>query len=106
MHKAAFAQQLQEVVRTIVREHHPEKIILFGSWAWGEPGPDSDVDLFIVKDTDRSTREVARDIDDSLFPRQFPLDLIVYKPEQAEREKEANYFIRSILTKGKVLYAK
>lgn len=105
MNKETVEKQLQEAVQKIVDEYQPEKIILFGSWAWGNPGPDSDVDLFIVKDT-VNTRETAREIDGSLFPRPFPLDLIVYKPEQAEREKEANFFIRSILTKGKLLYAR
>lgn len=105
MDRTVTEQKIKEVVNKIVKEYQPEKIILFGSWAWGEPGPDSDVDLFIVKRTDRSTREVAREIDGSIFPRPFPIDFIVYTPEQVEKWREVDFFIRNIFTKGKVLYA-
>lgn len=102
----ATEQKIQEVADKIVREFQPEKIILFGSWAWGKPGPNSDVDIFVVKKTD-NTRITAREIDGSIFPRPFPLDVIVYSPEQVERRnKRADFFIRDILTKGKILYAK
>ncbi|OGM93031.1 hypothetical protein A2935_03875 [Candidatus Wolfebacteria bacterium RIFCSPLOWO2_01_FULL_47_17b] len=105
MRKEIVEKQLQEVVQKIVNEYKPEKIILFGSWAWGEPGPDSDVDLFIIKETE-NTREMAREIDGSIFPRPFPLDLIVYKPEQVERGQKNDFFVRAILAKGKILYAR
>lgn len=98
-------QKIAETAQKIAREFKPEKIILFGSWAWGKPGPDSDVDLFIIKKTD-NTRDTARKIDRLIFPRPFPLDLIVYTPEQVERRKKmGDFFIRDILTKGKVLNA-
>ncbi len=77
-------RKLRELTEKIVEEFKPEKVILFGSWAWGVPGPDSDVDLLVVKATDRSTREVAREIDGTIFPRPFPLDLLVYRPDQIE----------------------
>jgi len=95
------------VARKIAEKFQPEQIILFGSFAWGKPGPDSDVDLFIVKATDQSTREVAREIDAMLFPRIFPMDIIVYKPDQVEQRKlMGDFFIKHIFSKGKILYAK
>jgi len=99
-------KKIKEVTDKIVADFRPEKIILFGSYAWGKPGPDSDVDLFIIKSTDRSTREVAREIDGSIFPRPFPIDFIVYTPEQVEKWRDVDFFIRNIFTKGKVLYAR
>lgn len=100
-------KKLKEITEKIVKEFKPEKIILFGSWAWGVPGADSDVDLLVVKETDRSTREVAREIDGAIFPRPFPLDLLVYRPDQIEEgQARGDFFIKNILAKGMVLYAK
>lgn len=99
-------EKIQEVAKKIAKEFKPEKIILFGSYAWGEPTPDSDVDLFIIKETE-NTRVTAREIDGSIFPRPFPIDLIVYKPEQVKKRQEiGDFFIKNILLKGKVLYGK
>ena len=99
-------EKLKEITDKIVKEYKPEKIILFGSWAWGKPGLDSDVDLFVVKDT-KNTRKTAQEIDGLIFPRPFPVDLIVYTPAQLEKRKKMNdFFIKDIITKGRVLYAK
>jgi len=108
MDTAITEQKIQEVVDKVVKEYQPEKIILFGSWAWGEPQEDSDIDLFIVKKTDRPSREVAREIDGSISPRPFPIDFIVYTPEEVEESinKKRNLFIEDIVRNGKVLYTK
>ncbi|TSC66918.1 MAG: DNA polymerase subunit beta [Parcubacteria group bacterium Gr01-1014_66] len=106
MERATIEKKIEDVAKKIVAGFQPEKIILFGSYAWGEPGPDSDVDLFIVKKTDNSTREIAREIDGSIFPRPFPIDLVVYTPEQVEKWRTIDFFIKNIFAKGKVLYAK
>lgn len=99
--------KLQEVTKKIIQEFNPEKIILFGSRATGQATEDSDTDLLIIKDTDSSTREVAKQIDGSIFPRPFPLDLIVYTPKQLRKAQESgDFFILEILNKGKVLYAR
>lgn len=94
------------IAQKIVKQVQPEKIILFGSFAWGTPGPDSDVDLLVIKETD-NPRAVAREIDDALFPRPCPIDVIVYRPDQVEeRRQRDDMFITDILTNGKVLYAR
>ena len=99
-------REIRQAAGKIAKEFGPEKIILFGSYAWGKPGPDSDVDLFIIKNT-ADTRETARTIDGFLFPRRFPVDIIVYTDEQVEkRKKTGDFFIADILEKGRVLYAK
>lgn len=98
--------QIKKIVNKIARKYNPEKIILFGSYAWGKPDADSDVDLFIIKKT-KNTRKLAREIDGSIFPRPFPIDILVYSSQQVENRKNmGDFFIKDILSKGRVLYAK
>ncbi|MBI2120860.1 MAG: nucleotidyltransferase domain-containing protein [Parcubacteria group bacterium] len=97
-------EKIKEVADKIAREFQPEKIILFGSFAWGTPTEDSDIDLFIVKETE-NTRGFAREVDRSFSARDFSMDIIVYTPEQVEKRKKINdLFIREIFTNGKFLY--
>lgn len=97
--------QIKEITDKIVREYQPEKIILFGSYAWGTPGPDSDLDFFIIKKT-ANPRQLARDIDKTLFPRSMPIDIFVYDQCQiAARLGEGDFFINDIINRGKTLYA-
>ncbi|OGM97412.1 MAG: hypothetical protein A2817_00665 [Candidatus Yanofskybacteria bacterium RIFCSPHIGHO2_01_FULL_39_8b] len=99
-------QGIQNIVDTIVTEFKPEKVVLFGSYAWGQPTKDSDIDLFVIKnDAKKNIRDLAIDLERILLPRTFPIDIIVYKPEQVEKYlNEKNMFITKILTKGKILY--
>lgn len=108
MDRAATEQKIKEVVNKIVKEYQPERIILFGSWAWGEPGFDSDVDLLIVKKTQKQRVEREQEIQTLLYPREMPLDLLVYTPEELNESinKNKNLFIEDIIRNGKVLYAK
>lgn len=99
-------EKLQAVTVKVVTAYDPEKIILFGSHAWGEVNEDSDVDLLIIKET-KNPFETARQIDGSIFPRPFPLDIVVYTPQQiSQREEAGDIFIKDILTNGKILYEK
>lgn len=96
---------LQEIVRRIVAAVHPQKIILFGSAARGETGPDSDLDLLVIKSC-RHRRETARRIRRKLIGIGVPKDIIVAIPEDIERYKDAIGLIyRPALREGKVLYA-
>lgn len=97
-------QKINDIAEKIAKQFQPEKIILFGSRVWGKPGPDSDVDLFIIKNTD-NTRQEARRIDGSIFPRSFPLDVIVSTPGRIkERIAMGDTFIKKIVETGKILY--
>lgn len=97
-------KQIQETADSIAGEFKPEKIILFGSWAWGKPGPDSDVDLFVVKDAE-NTRRLAGDIRGFLWKSKMPIDIIVCKPENIDKSlSKGNFFIRNIVSQGKILY--
>ena len=100
------AETLPGAIERIVSELKPEKIILFGSYAYGNPTPDSDVDLLVIMKT--KAKEIDRyvAVSNLLYPRQFPVDILVKTPKEMEAEarKTGNFFIREILKKGKVLY--
>lgn len=101
MNRAKTTKNIQQVAKQIVKEFQPESVVLFGSWAWGTPHQDSDVDLCVIKET-RDTRALARKIDGAIFPRPFPLDLVVYSPSQIKKTRDM--FILDILKHGKILY--
>jgi len=102
-------QLVQYVVDKIVREIQPEKIILFGSYARGDFGGDSDLDLFIVVGEEQeSSRLIRRKIDALLWGRRFPVDLVVRKEKEIERNFRAKnpFYLHHIFKDGKVLYEK
>ena len=85
----------------------PHKIILFGSRAWGRPSPDSDLDLFIVMPSSLRRDNRGMEISKLFSDRLFPLDVLVYTPEEvASSLGRNNPFIKEILGKGKVIYEK
>jgi len=104
MNSKTIQQKIQEIANNIAKKHKPDKVILFGSYAWGKPNENSDVDLMVVKKT-KNTRIAAREIDGSIHPRPFAIDIIVYHPEQLKKRlKTKDFFVKDILTKGKILY--
>lgn len=100
------ALTLPKAVKRIADELKPEKIILFGSYAYGTPTPDSDVDLLVIMNTRQKTKDRYLTVGRLLRPRQFPVDIIVKTPQEVERalKNRKNFFIHDILTRGKVLY--
>lgn len=97
-------QQIEEFGRCIVREFHPQRVILFGSYARGTPSVDSDVDLLVVLPFEGRTVDKSVEIRLKLRPP-FPVDLIVRTPEKVrERVEMGDSFMREILEEGKVLY--
>lgn len=104
MNPVEVQNKIREIAARIAQKFHPRKIILFGSWARGNPTPDSDVDLLIVADTD-NPRKLAREIDGHIFPRRFPLDVLVYPTQGlARRVAIGDFFVNEMLAQGKVLY--
>jgi len=96
---------LREIVSKIVKHFHPDKIILFGSRAWGEPTRESDLDLLVVMNIDGSPIRKAADISRIARPRLLPMDIIVRTPDEIEhRIKIGDPFIKKIVNRGKVLY--
>jgi predicted nucleotidyltransferase len=88
----------------IAKKFHPNKIILFGSYAYGKPSEDSDVDILVIMHFEGKGAHKATEILLATDPR-FPIDLIVRTPEQIRtRIKLGDFFIREITQKGEVLY--
>lgn len=100
-------QKLKEITDKIVVEFQPEKIILFGSYAWGTPHEWSDVDLFIVKESTKLSLELMREVRRIIFGSGIATDILVYTPEQEQRRRAmGDPFLTHILTAGKTLYAR
>jgi uncharacterized protein len=98
-------EALPAVVERIARELDPDKIILFGSYAYGMPTPDSDVDLLVIMETTASTKDRYLAVSDLIYPRPFPVDILVKTNDEISRAiAKGDFFIREIVTQGKVLY--
>ena len=96
---------IQTITEKIIKEFQPEKIILFGSYAWGTPHQDSDVDLFVVKNTNLPTLKRIEALDRMFSRREVPIDFLVYTPAQVEQGlRIGDFFLQDIFAKGKVLY--
>ena len=100
-------QVILRMVERIVEEYQPKRIILFGSYAYGEPTEDSDIDLLIIKDTNKRPidrwMEVKRLLRDTT--RSLPVSPLVYTEEEIkERNAIKDFFIEEVFEKGEVLY--
>ena len=106
------SEKVHEIIRDILRKsvagYAPQKVILFGSYAYGNPRPDSDIDLLIIKETserfiDRwvTVRRILSDPE-----RMVPLEILVLTPREVSRRLAiGDQFLAEILEKGGVLYA-
>ena len=97
--------QICAFCEAIVREFRPRKIVLFGSYAYGKPTEDSDVDVLVImrRTRDRGERMSVRIR--HAIPRDFPLDLLVRTPaDVAKRLRWGDPFISELLKQGEVLY--
>jgi len=96
--------QIEEFGRRVGREFGAERVILFGSYAKGSAGPDSDVDILVIGPFEG--RSVDRSVEIRLKLRpDFPMDLLVRTPEKVrERVEMGDAFMREILDRGVVLY--
>jgi len=96
---------LEQVTRTIVEQFHPKRIVLFGSHARGDAGTDSDLDVFIEMQTSRRPPERAIEVSAAFGLRPWPLDVVVYTPEEVQRLRGVSGTLLSVIEKeGKVLY--
>jgi predicted nucleotidyltransferase len=99
------SSRLEQIVRRIVAAIDPDRIIMLGSRARREEGPDSDFDLLIVKSTDQRTLELARRAYRALIGIIAPVDLIVETPEGLERLRDHPGLIdHDALREGRIVY--
>jgi predicted nucleotidyltransferase len=98
---------LAEIVRRIVAALHPERVILFGSYPYGTPSDNSDVDLLVILETDARPADRYLAVSRLIRPRPFPLDILVKTPDEITQAlAKGDNFIREIVIQGRVLYAR
>jgi len=98
------ARRIADLSERIVREFNPERIILFGSYAYGRPRIDSDVDLLVVLPFEGRGFRKSLEILNRVAP-DFSVDLLARQPQDtARRYAEGDPLIREALDHGKVLY--
>lgn len=97
-------KRIKEIADQIVEHSHPQKIILFGSYAYGTATVDSDVDLLVMMDTEEKPLHAAAQIA-AAIDHPFPLDIIVFTSSDWEASlKRKGIFATEVMTKGIVLY--
>ena len=97
-------REIRRVCLQIAREFRTRKIILFGSYAYGRPSPDSDVDLLVIMPHKGRATDQAAEINSCLEHR-FPIDVIVRSPRDVQQRLKWNdYFLHEVTQKGVVLY--
>ncbi len=98
-------EMLHDISLRIVDGFHPDKIILFGSHAYGVAGPQSDIDILVIMESQERPVERALPILQACRPRFVAMDLLVRTPQEvAERLKGGDSFFREVMTRGRVLY--
>src|SRR2546430_1162239 len=96
---------LRDIIRRVVEAAQPDKIILFGSAARGEMGPNSDIDLLVIKGGKFHRRRLTTSIYRHLRGKEAPVDVVVVTSEEVERYGDSPYLvIHPALTEGKVVY--
>ncbi|WP_338826428.1 hypothetical protein MTBGP_13690 [Moorella thermoacetica] len=97
-------EEITTIAKAIAQKFNPKQIILFGSFAYGKPTADSDVDILVVMDTtSRPVLQAAKIYQE--IEHNIPLDIIVRTPEQVEKRLySGDIFLQEIVTKGVKLY--
>ena len=101
----SIADTIREAVTRLSADPLPQRIILFGSHAYGKPTPDSDVDvLVIMRKARRLWMQTTQKIHEKISAS-FPVDVLVRDPDfLRSRLKEGDCFLEEIITKGRVMY--
>ena len=101
-----YRGEIEGIKKVIVKNFQPEKIILFGSYAWGKPKEESDVDLLIIKKSRKKRIDRAREVRKTIMKTGVPVEVLVYTPSEIkERIELEDPFIENILKQGKILYS-
>ena len=98
---------ISEIVERLKRDYQPKKIILFGSYAYGKPTQDSDIDLLIIKETNQRPIDRRVEVRKLVYDpeRKIAFSPLVYTPEEIEwRLSLGDDFIREILQRGEIVY--
>ncbi len=110
-----LSEDLERRIKDALVPLHPEKVILFGSYAWGQPTPDSDIDLYVVTQDDFLPANYEENMQNYLkvasvlreINKSVPIDLIVHtRPMHQAFVRLDSMFAREVMTRGEVLYEK
>jgi predicted nucleotidyltransferase len=97
-------KRIKDLTSQIAREFNPDKIILFGSYAYGSPRSDSDVDLLVVMPFNGNPVGKAAEVIKKINPR-FSVDLLVRRPQDIDfRLANNDCFMREVIERGRTLY--
>ena len=103
--KLISTETIDGVAKAIAENFHPEKIILFGSYASGIPTPDSDLDFLVIMDSDQPRYKRSPPLRFLFRPMPCPMDILVYTPEEVNKWNGATNHIVTIACKtGRVMY--
>ena len=95
---------INKISEKIAKKYKPEKIYLFGSFVWGKPNFDSDVDFFIIKKTKKKKFDRQLQVR-KIVSGELPVDILVYNQEEiGERLSLGDLFLKKILNQGKLIY--
>lgn len=98
-------EEINTVVNRIVESTKPEKVIIFGSYAYGQPDENSDLDILVIKHTKIPQFQRAREIRKHLRGLAIPIDIVIYIPQEIDEWKDTQAaFITQIIKNGKVVY--
>lgn len=105
MDKIIAKKKVNEIIKKIASGYDPEKIILFGSYARGRATQDSDVDIFVIKESDLTRPQRGAQLRRILLGSRIPMDIVVYTPCEIASEKQNKYsFVHEVLNTGIVVY--
>ncbi len=98
-------EAINTIVRTIAERFSPQKIILFGSYVSGHPTPDSDLDLFLIMDTDLPSYKRAAPVRLLFQPAPCPMDIVVYTPAEVTYwNGTVNHIVTEVMRHGIIVY--
>lgn len=102
--KQRLQKEIKRIVEVLVKNYHPEKVILFGSLVSGEVHEWSDVDIVVVKNTSARIYDRIGEVVKLCRPK-IAVDFIIYTPEEFERIQKEEMFVKEeIVEKGEILY--
>jgi uncharacterized protein len=100
-----FSIVTSDMVKKITKKFKVNKIILFGSYAYGTPTDESDIDLCIITDENKRKIELMREIRTTLKGIKYPLDILVYKKDEFDYRADSNTSLENYISRqGIVLY--
>lgn len=101
----ASTKTIEQVAETLGKAARARKVILFGSHATGGARADSDVDFLVIAESELPRHKRSRSLYALFHPYPFPMDILVYTPEEVERQlRDGNPFLTSVVMQGKELY--